>query len=191
MNDSKRQYALILILILALFLHMEGFTPNLFAASDVPASFQDETGGIEFKALVEGDGFTRTDALLIKASFTNIGKEPIGYYAGSTTEGHNRVAGAALYSVDKSSRFSDKLTMEKQGEAANCEVFSGDLMPGEAITIDFSMVPFYKQNGVVKLAKPGEYVLSFWFSAEGGQVIKTDFPVTIVKRFGRMYIKGK
>lgn len=190
MNNNRQQFALILILILALFLHMEGFTPDIFASSIGPVALREEIGGIEFKLMIEGKGFTSTEELIIKTSFANIGKEPISYYAGSTSEGHGRVVGAALKSLDESSYFTDKLTAQMAGQAANAQVSTGQLMPGEAINVDFAMLPFYKKNGEVKLAKSGQYILSLWYSKDANNVVKAEFPITVSKRFGKMYIKS-
>lgn len=190
MKSGKKQFAVILLLMLALFMQMEGMLPDISARSAELVVLKDNIDGMEFRVEIDGSSFAAGDEVLIKAVITNKSKEPISYYSGTAAYGTPSVVAATLVSVDGSSRFSDKLAFDNEGAVSDTEVLQGVLMPGNSIFADFVMLPYYKENRSIKLAAPGEYILTLCYTKETNQVIKAEFPVTVVKKFGKMNIKG-
>lgn len=190
MKGNKREIAVMLILILALFMHMEGGLPNLFARSEEPIVLQEKVEGMEFKALIDSKGFTQEAEIVIKTIISNKSSQPIRYFAGTTSYGIRGVMGAALFSEDNKVKFTDKFMLDFEGASSNAVVLDGMLESGRELTCDFYMLPFYKDNGNVKYVTPGRYILSLWYNKGAGEVVKAEFPLTVSKRLGKMYIKS-
>lgn len=190
MKNSRGQLALILILMLALFLQIEGVTPEIFAGSDEPVVIVSEKEGLEFNAAFDSGGFTEKDEIKIKTTITNKSKNTIRYYAGTSSFGTRGALGAALYSKDGTSNFTDKFSLETAGISTDVSILNGELMPGEAISCEFSMLPYFVDKGVKYNVSSGKYLLKLWYNIEIGRTIETEVPVTLTKRFGRMYLKS-
>lgn len=189
MKGSKIQFAVILILMLALVMQMEGMLPDIFAGSEKPILFIDEIDGMEFKAQIDSKGFNYENELVIKTIITNKSNLPKNYYASTTSYGVRGVLGATLVSMDKKSSFTDKFQSDATKSSANVMALEGLLEPWRGLVCDFYMLPFYKENGSAKRVTPGKYILSLWYNKDIDEVIKAEFPVTIKKRLSKMYIK--
>ncbi|MDF2530622.1 MAG: hypothetical protein K0Q65_203 [Clostridia bacterium] len=190
MKDSKGQFAVILILMLALFMQMEGMLPNIFASREEPIILVDEVDGLEFEAQIDGKSFDNQNEVIIKAAVTNKSDQPTSYYVDTTSKGVRGILGAALVSMDEKSCFTDKFLIDTVKASSNAMALEGMLESGRALVCDFYMLPFYKENGSMKHVTPGNYILSLWYNKGVGEVIKAEFPVTITKRLGKMYIKN-
>ena len=190
MKDSKRQFAVILILMLALFMQMEGLLPNIFASREEPIVLVDEVDGLEFEAQIDSKSFDNGNEVIIKAAVTNKSNQPTSYYVDTTFNGVRGILGAALVSLDEKSCFTDKFLFDASMVSSNAMALEGILESGRALVCDFYMLPFYKENGSVKYVAPGNYTLSLWYNKGAGEVIKAEFPLTITKRLGKMYIKN-
>lgn len=190
MKGSKRQFAVILILILALFMQMEGMLPNIFAINDEPMVLINQVDGMEFEVQIDSKSIDNENEVVIKATVTNKSNLPRSYYANTTSLGTRGVLGAALVSTDEKSSFTDKFLLDAEKESSNDIPLEGMLESGQGLDCDFYMLPFYKENGSVKYVTPGSYTLSLWYNKGVDEVIKAVFPVTITKRFGKMYIKN-
>ncbi|OGO77760.1 MAG: hypothetical protein A2Y23_03955 [Clostridiales bacterium GWB2_37_7] len=188
MKSGKGQLSAIFILIIALFMQMEGLIPNIFAGNEAPIILTNEIEGVELKAEIESKSFNNENAIIVKVIVINRNPQPISYYAGTTSYGVRGVIGAALSSTDGESSFTDKVDLTGKF-VSNAMVLEGKLESGRALTYDFEMLPFYMENGSVKYISSGQYILRLWYNKAAGETIKTEFPMKIVKRFGRMYIK--
>lgn len=193
MKSSKGQLSAILILILALFIQMEGMIPkglmpNIFAGSEDPIILVDEVDGVELKAEIDSKSFSVEKELLIKAFVTNKSSKPIQYFPRTNSYGQKEVMGITLCAMDGKSSFADKYNhVEKH--STDIILQENTLEPGKVLSNDFSLLPYYKENGSVKHVSTGEYIFSLWYSREAGEITKAEFPVKVIKRFGRMYIK--
>jgi hypothetical protein len=193
MKSSKGQLTAILILIIALFMQIEGLIPdglisNIFASSEDPIILSDEIEGVEIKAEIDGKGFNNEKEVIIKATVTNNSRLSFNYYSETKSYGYKEIIGAALKSIDGKSSFTDKLIKE-EGFPSIDMVLEGELEPGRTLTHEFRMLPFYKENGSVKHVSEGQYILCIWYNKGIGEITKAEFPIKVVKRFGRMYIK--
>jgi hypothetical protein len=190
MKDSKGQFAVILILMLALFMQMEGMLPNIFASREEPIILVDEVDGLKFEAQIDSKSFDNQNEVIIKAAVTNKSDQPTSYYVDTTSKGVRGILGAALVSMDEKSCFTDKFLIDTVKASSNAMALEGMLESGRALVCDFYMLPFYKENGSVKHVTPGNYILSLWYNKSVGEIIKAEFPVTITKKLGKMYIKN-
>lgn len=190
MKSTKGQIAAIMVLMMALFLQMEGLLPNIFAGSEGPIVLIDEIDGVEFRAELDKDAINDDNEVQLKTTITNKGKTPLPYYAGTSTHGMRGVIGAVLSSKNGSSCFTDKLELSKPGQNTDAVVLEGALAPGQDVLCDFDFLPYYKDKGSIKLVEPGDYVLKLWYTKKPDETIKVEFPVSVVKRFGKMYIKS-
>lgn len=191
MKSTKGQIAAIMVLMLGLFLRMEGLLPNIFASSDGPVVLIDEIDGVEFKAVLDKNVINDGNEVLLKTTITNKGKSALPYYAGTSDFGMRGVIGATLCSQNSSSSFTDKLDMAKAGQSSAAVVLQGTLAPGQDVLCNFNFLPYYKDQGSMKLVEPGAYILKLWYTKQPDEIIRAEFPVSIVKRFGKMYIKSQ
>ena len=189
MKGSKGQFAVIIILMLALVMQMEGILPDIFAGSEVPIQLIDEIDGMEFKAQIDSKSFNNDSEVVIKATVINKSNLPKSYYADTTSYGIRGVLGAALVSTDEKSSFTNKFLLDDVKASSNSMVLDGMLEPGRELVCNFYMLPFYKENGLSKYVTPGSYTLSLWYNKGAEEVIKAEFPLTITKRLGKMYIR--
>ena len=189
MKGSKIQFAVILILMVALVIQMEGKLPDIFAKSEEPILLINEIGGMEFKVQIDSKDFNYENELVIKTMITNKSNLPKNYYSSATSYGVRGVLGATLVSVDKKSSFTDKFQSDAAKSSTNTMALEGLLESGSGLVCDFYMLPFYKENGSAKRVTPGKYILSLWYNNDMEEVTKAEFPVTINKRLNKMYIK--
>jgi hypothetical protein len=189
MKGSKGQFAVILILMLALVMQMEGILPNIFAGSEKAVLLVDEIDGMEFKAQIDSRGFNYENELVIKTVITNKSNLPKNYYASTTSNGVRGILGAALVSMDNKSCFTDKFLSDATKPSADTMATEGLLESGRELVCDFYMLPFYNENGRARRVTPGKYILSLWYNRDTEEVIKAEFPITIEKRLSKMYIK--
>lgn len=189
MKGSRGQFIVILILMLALVLQMEGIMPDIFAGSEEPIQLTDEIDGMEFRAEIDRKGFNKENEVVIKASVTNKSNLLKSYYANTTSYGIRGVLGAALVSTDQKSGFTNKFLLDTAMVPSDSMVLDGVLEPGRELCCNFYMLPFYEENGSSKYVMPGSYILSLWYNKGAEEVIKAEFPVTVSKRLGKMYIK--
>jgi hypothetical protein len=171
-------------------MQMEGMLPNIFAGNEEPILLIDEVEGMEFRAQIDCKGFSMENELVIKANVRNKNSLPKSYYAGTTSYGIRGVMGAALVSMDELSKFTDKFVLDTENNSSNAMVLEGVLEVGRELACDFNMLPFYKENRNTKQVTPGDYVLSLWYNESVDKVIKAEFPVKVINRFGKMYIKS-
>ncbi|MGB7605850.1 MAG: hypothetical protein WBL93_10280 [Lutisporaceae bacterium] len=190
MKNSRGQLALILILMFALFLQIEGVIPDIFAGSDEPIVITNEKEGLEFSAVFDSGGFKEKDELIVKATISNKSNKAIRYYAGTSSYGIRGALGVALYSLDGKSRFTDKFDIETVGTRTDASVLNGELLPGKTISCEFSMLPYFVDKGTKHNVSSGEYMLKLWYSKDTEGSIETEFPVTLTKLFGKMYLKS-
>jgi hypothetical protein len=190
MKSTKGQIAAVMVLMLGLFLQMEGRLPDIFASSDGPVVLIDEIDGVEFKAVLDKTVINDGHEVLLKTTVTNKGKTALPYYADTRDFGMRGVIGAAFSSQDSSSSFTDKLELTRSGQRSAVKVLQGTLAPGQDVLCDFNFLPYYKDQGSLKLVEPGAYILKLWYTKQSDEVIRAEFPVSIVKRFGKLYIKS-
>jgi hypothetical protein len=191
MRNSKGQISAILILIIALFLQMEGMTwmiPNIFAGSDETIVLIAEVEGLEFKAEIDGKSFNEDKELIVNAMVTNKSNRPIHYDEVASSYDKSVVLGASLVSIDGESYFEDK-SKQVEKSSSNTSDLRGQLDPGRTLSNRFVKLPFFKENGSIRHVTPGTYVLRIWFCKSEGELIQSEFPMAVTKRFGRMYIK--
>jgi hypothetical protein len=189
MKGSKIQIAIILILMLALVMQMEGKLPDIFAGSEKPILFIDEVDGMEFKAQIDSNVFNYENELVIKTVVTNKSNLPKNYYSKTASYGTRGILGATLVSADKKSCFTDKFNSVITKSTDNAVELEGLLESGRELVCNFYMLPFYNENGHAKLVPPGKYILCLWYNKDTDAVVKAEFPVTINKRLNKMYIK--
>lgn len=189
MKGSKGQFAVILILMLALVMQMEGILPDIFAGSEKVVLLVDEIDGMEFKAQIDSRGFDYENELVIKTIITNKSNLPQNYYASATAYGVRGILGATLVSMDNKSCFTDKFLSDATKSSANTVASEGFLESGRELVCDFYMLPFYNENGRARRVVPGKYILSLWYNKDTEEVIKAEFPITIEKKLSKMYIK--
>jgi hypothetical protein len=189
MKGSKGQFAVIIILMLALVMQMEGKLPDLFARNEEPIQLIDEIDGMEFRVQIDKKGFDKEKEVVIMATVINKSNLLKSYYADTTSYGIRGVLGAALVSSDEKSCFTNKFLTDTVKTPSSTMVLDGMLEPGRELSCDFYMLPFYKENGRAKYVTPGKYILSLWYNKGAGEVIKAEFPVTVTNRLGKMYIK--
>jgi hypothetical protein len=189
MKGSKGQFAVIIILMLALVMQMEGLLPDIFAGNEEPIQLTDEIDGMEFIAQIDPKGFEKENEVVIKASVINKSNMLKSYYADTASYGIRGVLGAALVSEDEKSCFTNKFLTDTIKQPSSTMVLDGMLEPGRELACNFYMMPFYKENGKAKYVTPGSYILSLWYNKGAEEVIKADFPVTVVRKLGKMYIK--
>jgi len=190
MKNSRAQLALILILMLALFLKIEGIMPDIFAGGDEPIAIVKEKEGLEFSAVFDSNSFTENDELIIKATITNKSKNAIRYYAGTSSYGIRGALGATLHSIDGRSRFTDKFIIETRGISTNASILHGELLPGKTISCEFSMLPYFVDEGTKYKVSSGEYMLKLWYNTDTQRSIETEFPLRLTKRFSSMHLKS-
>lgn len=190
MKNGSGQLTLILLLMLALFLQIEGVVPDIFAGSDEPLVITSQKDGLEFNAVIDDKSFSKKDKLIVETTIKNISAAPIPYYAVTDAYGIRGALGAALYSSDGRSEFTDEYAAKTAGMSSNASVLNGELKPGRTINCDFTLLPYSMDKGRKHIAAPGEYILKLWYSKGDEGSIETEIPVTLVKRFGRMYIKS-
>lgn len=191
MKNGTGQLTLILLLMLALFLQIEGVVPDTFAGIEEPLVMTSDKEGLEFSATINDKSFSEKDKLTIAATITNISGVPKRYYAGTAAYGIRGVLGVALYSFDGKSKFTDALAGELENRNSNASTMEGELLPGKSISCDFTLFPYFTDGETQSIAASGDYILKLWYNSGNDDTIETEFPVTIVKRFGRMYLKSQ
>jgi hypothetical protein len=189
MKGSKGQFAVILILMLALVMQMEGILPDIFAGSEDPIQLTDEIDGMEFKAQIDSKSFNKDNEVVIKATVINKSNLLKSYYADKASYGVRGVLGVDLVSTDEKSSFTNKFLLDAAKASSNSMVLDGTLEPGRELVCDFYMLPFYKENGSSKYVMPGNYILSLWYNKDAEEIVKAEFPITVEKRLGKMYIR--
>lgn len=190
MKNGRGQLALILVLMLALFLQIEGVIPDIFAGSDELIVITSEKEGLEFSAVFDSGGFKEKDELIVKATILNKSNKAIHYYAGTASYGIRGALGAELYSIDGKSRFTDKFGIEAARINTDASVLNGELLPGKTINCEFSMLPYFVDNGTKHSVVSGEYMLKLWYSKDTESSIEAEFPVRLTKLFGKLYLKS-
>lgn len=189
MKGSKGQFVVILILMLALVMQMEDILPDIFKENEEPIELTDEIDGMEFKAQIDDKSFSKESEVVIKATVINKSNMLKSYYAETTSYGMRGVLGAALVSTDEKSSFTNKFILDTAKSSSNEIVLDGMLEPGRELACNFYMLPFYEENGSSKSVTPGSYILSLWYNKDAEEVIKAEFPISVTKRMGKMYIK--
>jgi hypothetical protein len=189
MKNGTGQLTLILILMVALFLQIEGVMPNIFAGNDDPLVITGEKDGLEFNAVIENKVFSEKDKMKVKATIKNISTSPVHYYASSASYGIRGVLGLALNSSDGKSKFTDMFEMETAGIGSDAAL-DGELLPGKAINSEFTLLPYFIDKGEKKMAASGDYILKLCYNKGDEGTVETEFPLTIVKRFGKIYVKS-
>lgn len=188
MKSNRGQWAAILFLMFAMFLHTEGLLPNIFADEEEPIVLVKKDREIEFIVSFDKNSFIEGRAVQFRASYSNKGKEPILCL---TEDGDSSLRfGADIAPVDDSLQFTDKLTLEMEGKYADSLTSKGMLLPGKTLNCYFHVLPYYKQDGSIKNIQPGKYILKLWYDSSAGEKSEGVFPITIVKRFGKTYIKN-
>lgn len=191
MKNGTGQLVLTLLLMLALFLQIEGVVPDIFASSEEPLVMVNEKEGLGFKITIDDKGFSVKDKVVIKTTITNIGAVPIGYYADTAAYGIRGALGAVLYSSDGNSKFTDELAAQTTDKSSRFTALDGELPSGGTISSEFNMLPYFIDNEDQHIAAPGKYILKLWYNRGNGETIETEFQVTLVKRFGKMHLKGQ
>lgn len=191
MKNGTGQLTLILLLMLALFLQIEGVMPNIFAGDEEPLLMTNERQGLEFSAAIDDKSFSEKGKLIIKTTITNISTAPIRYYSATASYGIRGALGAALYSFDGKSKFTDEFTVQTAGISSSAAALDGELSPGKAISCEFTLLLYFMDNGTKHIAASGDYILKLWYNKGTDGAIETEMPVTLVKRFGRIYLKSQ
>lgn len=189
MKSTTGQMALILLLMLAIFLQTEGVMPDIFAGDKEPIELSSVHEGLEFHAAFDSKGFTEKEELKLNVAITNRSNKPIGYYSGTTLYGIRGILGATLSSVDGIYKFTDKYILDTAGISSDTGVLQGELPPGKTINYDFTMLPYFIEDGEKNYADEGEYTLKLRYNKDIQEVIEAEFPITVIKRFGRISIK--